>query len=178
MHSYLIVIDMQKDFIDGPLGSPEAQAVVPKVLERIHSALTHGRTLLFTQDTHQTDYLDTSEGRHLPVPHCVEGTDGWRLHEAIAPYAHNAVKKPAFGAPALIDLLKKEAADGGVNLDIELCGVCTDICVVSNALLIRSHLPEAALRVRADCCAGVTPRRHEAALDVLRACQVEVMPSS
>jgi len=175
LKKYLIVVDMQKDFIDGALGTREAAAVVPAVVGRIRAALETGRVPLFTQDTHQPSYLDTSEGRHLPVPHCVEGTDGWLLHEAVAPYAADTLKKPSFGSPALAELLGREAENGGENLDIELCGVCTDICVVSNALLLRAHLPEATLRVYRDACAGVTPSRHEAALEVMAACQVEVV---
>jgi len=175
MRKYLIVVDMQRDFIDGALGTREAMAVVPAVVERIRAALEQGRLLLFTQDTHQPDYMDTSEGRHLPVPHCVEGTEGWLLHEAVAPYAAATLKKPSFGSPALAELLRREAVNGGENLDIELCGVCTDICVVSNALLLRAHLPEATLSVHREACAGVTPARHEAALEVMAACQIEVV---
>ncbi len=174
MPKYLIVVDMQKDFIDGALGSPEARAAVPCVVERIRSALKEGRTLLFTQDTHETDYLDTNEGRHLPVVHCVRGTDGWKLHEAVAPYAASTVEKHGFGAPRLVEILQKAATGDGANLDIELCGVCTDICVVSNALLLKAHLPEAALSVYANSCAGVTPERHSAALEVLKSCHVDV----
>jgi len=174
LQKYLIIVDMQNDFITGPLGTKEAEAVVPRVAERIRCALEQGRLLLFTQDTHQRDYLDTSEGRHLPVPHCVEGTEGWQLHAALAPYAAHTLCKPSFGSPALAGIFEKVSEHNGGNLDIELCGVCTDICVVSNALLLRAHFPEATLRVCADACAGVTPARHEAALEVLRACHVEV----
>ncbi|MDR0928741.1 MAG: cysteine hydrolase [Oscillospiraceae bacterium] len=174
MDKYLVVIDMQKDFIDGALGTKEAVAVVPRVVDRIVDALKEGRTLLFTQDTHEAAYLDTSEGRHLPVAHCIKGTDGWQLHEAIAPYAAKTIEKPSFGAPALAERLLTVAENGGANLDIALCGVCTDICVVTNALLLRAHLPEATLRIYADACAGVTPQRHEAALVVMAACQAEI----
>ncbi|MCL1963523.1 MAG: cysteine hydrolase [Firmicutes bacterium] len=175
MRKFLVVVDVQKDFIDGALGTAEAVSVVPRVVECIRAALEEDRALIFTQDTHQPDYMDTSEGRHLPVLHCVKDTEGWLLHEAVAPYAATTLQKPSFGAPALAELLGREAENGGANLDIALCGVCTDICVVTNALLLRAHLPEAALRVYKDACAGVTPARHEAALEVMRACQIEVV---
>lgn len=175
MRTFLVVVDMQKDFIDGALGSEEARAVVDKVAARIDDALKEGRTLLFTQDTHGADYLETSEGQHLPVRHCVEGTEGWLLHEKIAPFAAETIKKPSFGAPELVSILEKSAEHGGANLDIALCGLCTDICVVTNALLIRAHLPEATLRVFADSCAGVTQKKHDAALEVLKSCHVEIV---
>lgn len=175
MQSYLIVVDMQNDFIDGALGTPEARAVVPSVVRRIEAALSEGRKVIFTQDTHQNDYLRTSEGMHLPVPHCINGTEGWRLHPEIAPYAKQIKRKPTFGSIALVDEIHNSANEDGRNLDIALCGVCTDICVVSNALLLRAHFPEAALTVYADACAGVTPASHAAALTVLRACHVQVI---
>lgn len=174
MHRYLVVIDMQNDFVTGALGTPEAQAAVPAVVRRIEAAKGEGRTPLFTQDTHTPAYLDTSEGKHLPVAHCVEGTDGWRLDPAIAPYAHETIKKPTFGSVELVRLLETVAKDEGANIDVALCGVCTDICVVSNALLLRAHFPEATLRLYADACAGTTPERHNAAIEVMRSCQVEV----
>lgn len=174
MRQYLIVVDMQNDFVGGSLGSPEAQAIVPAVVARIEEARREGRQVIFTQDTHEADYLDTSEGRHLPVPHCVEGTEGWQLHPAIAPYAEVVVRKPTFGSVALAGLLAEGAQAGGGNLDIAVCGVCTDICVVSNALLLRAHLPEAGIRVYPEACAGTTPARHGAALEVMRSCQIDM----
>lgn len=174
MHRYLLVVDMQKDFIDGALGSPAAQKIVENVEKRVREALAEGRTLLFTQDTHGADYMERSEGRHLPVAHCVYGTEGWLLHEKIAPYAGETVQKPSFGAPLLLPLFERVAGDGGANLDIAICGLCTDICVVTNALMLRAHFPEAGLSVFADSCAGSSEARHEAALEVLRACHVEV----
>lgn len=174
MHKYLIVIDMQNDFIGGALGTPEAVAVVPHVVARIEDALREGRRLLFTQDTHNADYMQTSEGAHLPVLHCVEGTEGWLLHPDIAPFAHTVLRKPTFGSVDLVHLLAAEAEGEGRNLDIALCGVCTDICVVSNALLLRAHFPEAGIRVYPDACAGVTPALHVAALEVMRSCQIDM----
>lgn len=172
MHKYLIVIDMQNDFVDGALGTAEACAVVPVVVQRMNSAQDEGRTLLFTQDTHTANYMETSEGRNLPIPHCVEGTDGWQLAPAIAPYAHETIKKPTFGSVELVRLLTLAAKANGQNLDIALCGVCTDICVVSNALLLRAHFPEARISVYPEACAGTTPERHRAALDVMASCQI------
>ena len=177
MRKVLIVVDMQNDFITGSLGTPEARAVVPRVAERIRGAMKEGRTLLFTQDTHAPDYLDTQEGRNLPVRHCIRNTPGWQLHEAVAPFAAETVEKSTFGSIALAEALERLAENGGANLDVELCGVCTDICVVSNALLIKAHLPEAFVHVDAACCAGVTPERHNAALEVMRASQIQVSPA-
>lgn len=174
MHKYLVVVDMQNDFVSGSLGTPEAQAIVPTVVSRIQAARAEDRTPLFTQDTHEANYMETSEGKHLPVPHCVEGTPGWALDPAIAPFAHETLKKPTFGCVELVHLLALVARDEGANLDIALCGVCTDICVVSNALLLRAHFPEATLRLYADACAGSTPAKHQAAIDVMQSCQIDV----
>lgn len=174
MDRYLIVVDMQNDFVTGALGTPEAQAIVPAVAARAQAALADGCALVFTQDTHEADYLDTSEGRHLPYPHCVEGTDGWRLHPALEGMEGLRLLKPTFGAVALVELLAETARDGGANLDLALCGVCTDICVVSNALLLRAHFPEATIRLYPEACAGTTPARHQAALEVMQSCQIDM----
>lgn len=174
MHKFLVVIDMQNDFVSGSLGTAEAKAVVPCVMKRVEAALAEGRTTVFTQDTHGKDYLQTSEGEKLPVEHCIEGTKGWEIDEALAPFAAQTLRKPTFGCLALVDLLSEVSERDGATLDIELVGVCTDICVVSNALLLRAHFPEATIRVYADSCAGSTPQRHDAALDVMRSCQIDV----
>jgi len=173
MRKFLIVVDMQNDFISGVLGSDEAKAIVPTVVSLINDAKKENRTVLFTQDTHDEGYMDSSEGRHLPVPHCVKGTEGWKLHPDIALYAEDVIQKPTFASLALMDRLGGD--QNARDLDISLCGVCTDICVVSNALLLRAFYPEAKLRVFADACAGVTKQSHEAALSVLAACHVEVL---
>lgn len=175
MEKYLVVIDMQNDFVSGALGTPEAQAIVPHVVQRIEDALTEGRNVVFTQDTHAPNYLHTHEGQLLPVPHCIEGTEGWQLSRDVAPYAGTTLKKPTFGCLALVDLLGQVSTDDEHNLDLSLVGLCTDICVVSNALLLRAHFPEATIRVYADSAAGTTPARHEAALDVMRSCQIDVL---
>lgn len=170
MKKLLIVIDMQKDFIDGALGTPEAAAIVPKVREKILSYPPEA--VYATMDTHGEDYLSTQEGRRLPVVHCVRGTEGWALHPALAlliPPEH-IFEKPSFGSIALAQAV----AALPETEEIELVGVCTDICVSSNALLLKAFLPETLLRVDASCCAGVTPEKHLAALETLRSCQVEV----
>lgn len=174
MEKYLVIIDMQNDFVSGSLGTLEAQSIIPNVVKRIEDALDEGSTLVFTQDTHDESYLETHEGKLLPVHHCIENTEGWELEPSIAPFAEATLKKQTFASLALVDLLNDASHDHGRNLDISLVGLCTDICVVSNALLLRAHFPEATIRVYADSTAGTTPARHEAALDVMRSCHVAV----
>lgn len=177
----LIVVDMQNDFIDGPLGSPEAKNILPDVCARLHQARAQGERIFLTLDTHGPDYLDTQEGQLLPAPHCIRDTPGWKLNaqveEAAGPQAQ-LVEKGSFGSPKLARVLaalcQDKGLDEGKGMEIELCGVCTDICVVSNALLIKAALPEAHLSLNAQLCAGVTPEKHQAALEVLRSCQVAV----
>lgn len=174
-NDYLIVVDMQNDFVDGALGTPEAQTICADVAA--HADAFEG-IVAFTYDTHGQDYLDTQEGRRLPVPHCISGTPGWELAPAIEEVRlrRNApiFEKPTFGSRALAEWLAAENAGHPID-SIELCGLCTDICVVSNALLIKAYLPEVPLRVNAHLCAGVTPAAHEAALATMRSCQVEVI---
>lgn len=175
MKNYLIVVDMQKDFVDGSLGMPEAQAIVENVVKKIEE---HEGPILVTLDTHGTDYLNTAEGKKLPVVHCVKGTPGWKLDArvaaALSKRKHTLVEKPSFGS---IDLPGRIDA-GGENLRIELIGLCTDICVISNALILKAHFPEAEMAVDARCCAGVTPEAHRAALAVMRSCQIDVTGES
>ena len=172
---FLIVVDMQNDFIDGSLGTKEARAILPAVAERIARARSEGETVIATMDTHGEDYLDTREGRWLPVRHCIRGTEGWRIRPEIAALLEGCerVEKPAFGSVALIGLVRT-LAGGDQAPEIELVGLCTDICVVSNALLLKAGFPEADIAVRASCCAGVTPQKHEAALETMRSCQIEI----
>lgn len=176
MRKILIVIDMQNDFVTGALASEEAQAILPNVKAKIAEYDREHRELIFTRDTHGEDYMETKEGKYLPVPHCIKGTDGWQicaeLTEGIGT-AYSTVDKPTFGYLGWKDVLADAAADGA-DLDIELAGVCTDICVVSNALILKALFPEAVVRVDAGCCAGVTPEAHAAALATMRSCQVEV----
>lgn len=174
MKKVLVVIDMQNDFIDGALGTARAQSIVEKVAEKIRSC--QGETVFATRDTHEENYLETSEGRHLPVPHCIRGTRGWEIHPEIARQLDAAgakvIDKPTFGSEILVRELFKLAKEE--ELEIELAGLCTDICVVSNALLIKAALPEMPLKVDPACCAGVTEESHEAALLTMKMCQVDV----
>ena len=181
MTDMLIVVDMQRDFISGSLGSAEARAIVPAVATRIRRAAEEGTQVVFTLDTHDADYMETREGRFLPVPHCIQGSEGWALEPEIARECKRGMisfEKPTFGSTALAHHVAAAAgAKGCVNgkgLCVELCGVCTDICVVSNALLLKAALPEADIMVDSALCAGVTPEKHAAALETLRSCQVEV----
>lgn len=170
----LIVVDMQKDFIDGALGTKEAQAIVPHVIEKIEGF--DGRVIA-TRDTHGADYLQTEEGKHLPVPHCIEGTDGWQLHPEIAArILRRPIDKPTFGSTQLAEMLRQWHADTPIE-SITLIGLCTDICVISNALLLKAYLPEVPIAVDAACCAGVTPESHENALRAMEMCQISVVRS-
>lgn len=170
MEKVLIVVDMQVDFVNGALGTKEAEAIVPAVVKKVEGF--DGR-VIFTQDTHQPDYMDTQEGRNLPVKHCIEGTEGWRIIPELRALAQKAecVIKPTFGSKVLADALL--AAAGEIE-SIELIGLCTDICVVSNALLLKAYMPEVPMCVDSACCAGVTPEKHLAALETMRSCQIRV----
>ena len=178
----LIIVDMQRDFVSGVLGSAEARAITPAVAARIRRAKDEGTPVVFTLDTHEENYMDTREGRFLPVPHCIRGTLGWALEPEIAKECARGMvsfEKPTFGSTALAHHVSCLAAEmdaiGGKGMTVELCGVCTDICVVSNALLIKAALPEADLVVDAALCAGVTPEKHAAALETMRSCQIIVL---
>ena len=173
---FLIVIDMQNDFISGSLGTPEAQNIVPAAAEHIQQRRGEGATVLATLDTHGEDYLSTAEGRKLPVVHCVRGTWGWELAEPVAAALEGCelVEKPGFGSLCLPERIRELAGDGA-ELSIELMGLCTDICVVSNALILKASFPEADISVRRDCCAGVTPELHEAALKTMASCQIDIV---
>jgi len=181
MTDMLIVVDMQRDFITGSLGSAEAQAIVPAVCARIERAKAEGTPVVFTLDTHDEDYMNTREGSFLPVPHCIRGSEGWTLHPDIAKTCARGMlsfETPTFGSTALMHHVANAAAEkgcvNGKGMTVELCGVCTDICVVSNALLIKAALPEMNLIVDSALCAGVTPDKHEAALETMRSCQIVV----
>ena len=171
MQKILLVIDMQNDFIDGALGTPEAVAIVDKVAEKIR--IFPGR-VIFTRDTHGEDYMQTQEGGKLPVPHCIKGSLGWQIREELEKLrTEPAVDKPTFGSRELGELLLK--ADGEEKIEsITLVGLCTDICVISNALLAKAFLPEVPVIVDASCCAGVTPESHRNALNAMKMCQIQV----
>ena len=166
----LIVVDMQNDFIDGALGTREAVKIVPAVRKRIEQACERGETVIFTRDTHHENYLETQEGRNLPVPHCIERTEGWEISSALPVGDSLIIDKPTFGSADLGRCLLGLAPER-----VELIGLCTDICVISNALLVKAFLPEVPVRVDAACCAGVTPESHRTALDAMRMCQIEVV---
>lgn len=172
MRKILMVIDMQNDFIDGALGTSEAVAIVDRVVEEIGKY--PAGDIIATRDTHGENYLNTQEGRNLPVTHCVKGTLGWELNPKIAAALKNAaiIDKPSFGSKELAEQMAQMAQRE--ELDITLVGLCTDICVVSNALLIKAFLPETPVRVIADCCAGVTPESHQAALKTMQMCQIQI----
>lgn len=173
MRKFLVVVDMQNDFIDEALGTKEAQAIVPAVAEKIRMYSKNGDQVLVTMDTHYSNYMDTQEGKNLPVPHCIKGTHGWELNDDVrASLDHDAIvfEKGTFGSLRLADHLRNVSGE----FEIEIVGLCTDICVVSNALLIKAALPEIKITVDANCCAGVTPEKHNAALETMKSCQINV----
>lgn len=176
MKKLLIVVDMQNDFITGALGTAEAQAIVPAAAAHIRTRRAEGYTMIATLDTHGKDYLRTCEGMKLPVPHCIKGSDGWALHPEIKAALGDCllVEKPTFGSVELPGVVAEVTVDDP-DVTIELLGVCTDICVASNALLLKAHFPEATLQVKADCCAGVTPEKHNAALETMASCQIDII---
>ena len=170
MKKLLVVVDMQNDFITGALGSQQAQAILANVKAKIEHYKQKGDPILFTRDTHCEDYLTTQEGKFLPVPHCIKGTEGHFITDGLFTDGDEVFDKPTFGSLELATLVAKGNYD-----EIELCGLCTDICVVSNALILKAQLPETAITVDARCCAGVTDESHKAALLTMKMCQVNVI---
>lgn len=173
MNHILVVVDMQRDFVDGALGTKEAEAIVDNVVKKIRD---FDGEIFVTYDTHGEDYLETNEGRHLPIAHCVKGTDGWKLdarvQAALEEKTFVPIEKITFGSLDLPIILEEH-----FNTDeicVELIGLCTDICVVSNALLLKAHYPQMPIFVDASCCAGVTREKHLAALEVMRSCQIDI----
>lgn len=169
MKNLLIVVDMQNDFITGSLGSIEAQGILPYVEKKIRDTIAAGDEVVFTKDTHHPSYLNSQEGAHLPVLHCVEGTPGWEIHSSLSPFAKIIFVKPGFGSTELVDYVRAGSYDR-----VELVGLCTDICVVTNALMLKGALPELPIRVDSKGCAGVTPQTHQAAIDTMKMCQIDV----
>lgn len=167
----LVIIDMQKDFIDGALGTKEAVAIVPEVAARLKKARERGETVIFTRDTHHADYLSTQEGQNLPVPHCLEHSDGWQIDAALSVEDAPVFDKPGFGSVALVEYLSSLPSLESV----EFIGLCTDICVISNAIMTKGALPQLPVLVRASCCAGVTPQSHETALRAMQQCQIRIV---
>ena len=167
----LIVVDMQNDFIDGALGTAEAVAIVDNVTAKIRAARAEGTEVWFTRDTHEENYLETQEGRNLPVKHCIRGTFGWEISSKLDVDGSMIIDKPTFGSMELA-----ERAASLENLEsAELIGLCTDICVISNAMLLKARLPELSVKVDARCCAGVTPESHSAALKTMSMCQIRII---
>ena len=168
MEKVLIVVDMQNDFIDGALGTKEAEAIVPRVVDKIRN---FDGMVLATRDTHEADYLQTQEGKNLPVPHCIENTPGWEIDSALDTTGARIFDKPSFGSEELVQYLK-----GLDNLtSAEFVGLCTDICVITNVLSVKCALPELPIAVDSACCAGVTPESHENALAAMRMCQIRIL---
>ena len=162
---YLIVVDMQVDFITGSLGSKLAEAIVPNVVEKVKN---YDGKVIFTRDTHFADYMQTQEGKKLPVEHCIKDTDGWRICDELRPFVDTVVDKKTFGSVDLPVMI--------VDADeIELCGLCTDICVISNAMILKATFPEVKITVDSKCCAGVTVESHNTALDAMKAVQIEIV---
>ncbi len=165
---FLIVVDMQVDFITGSLGSKMAEAILPDVIEKVKN---FDGKIIFTRDTHTDDYLQSQEGKKLPVEHCIKDSDGWQICDELKPYTTDFVDKITFGSVDLPQILKSY---GEKIEEIELCGLCTDICVISNAMILKASFPEAVISIDSKCCAGVTERSHNTALDAMRAVHIEV----
>lgn len=187
----LVVVDMQNDFIDGALGTPEAQAIVPKVVEKIKQYKESGNVVVYTMDTHYPNYLDTMEGKKLPVQHCVRLTDGWLIHkdilEADKNYEGNVAEKETFGYAPIYGFINNamwhKRRERGMTNDvcdpdpsmIEVVGLCTDICVISNVMLLKSEYPNVPIVVDSSCCAGVTPESHQRALEAMKMCHIDII---
>lgn len=169
MKKLLVVVDMQNDFVIGSLGTEEAKKIIPNVKTRIERAVKEGWDIWFTKDTHEEDYLKTQEGIKLPVEHCIRGTKGWEIIDDLKEYVKHVIEKPSFGSVKLADGVKENTYE-----EVELIGLCTDICVVSNALLIKAVSPELPVAVSEQCCAGVTVDTHEAAIRTMQMCQIEI----
>ena len=168
----LVVVDMQHDFVDGALGSDMARAIVPNVAAKIREYRANGGLVLYTRDTHQANYLDTQEGHNLPVPHCIEGTEGWQILPELEVGDSPVVNKVTFGSEHLPEVLKELCPQPE---SVELIGLCTDICVISNAMVLKAFYPEVPLTVDPACCAGVTPESHQNALEAMKVCQIRIL---
>lgn len=172
----LVIVDMQNDFITGPLGNAECQAVLPKIVNLVSN--NNFDEIILTRDTHQENYMDTQEGKHLPVPHCIEDSEGWQIVNEIANATANAepiiIDKPSFGSIQLGQVLEGICNDYHGDIEITFTGVCTGICVISNVMIAKATLPEIPITVIADCCACVSPESHQTALDAMQLCQVAI----
>ena len=180
MPKILVVVDMQNDFVSGALGTPEARAIVPNVVKLVEEYSKMNVLTWFTRDTHQKDYLETREGKNLPIEHCIFGTWGWEIIDELKETnkIHWVMNKPTFGSADLMSELIWDIDSFGGNVDemeIEFCGLCTDICIISNALLAKACFSEAKIIVHADCCAGVTPESHQRALEAMKLCHIDII---
>lgn len=179
MKKITIVIDMQNDFLTGSLANPDAVSIIPSVLDQIKNS----DYVMYTRDTHGENYLETQEGKNLPVPHCVEGTHGWQIVDDLDPHSiadikmWHIVNKPTFGDVNIwMDMYFADLVNwNGDGVEVTFCGTCTDICVVSNAMIVKSLYPELVVNVKADACAGLTPEKHKAALEVMSSCQINII---
>lgn len=174
----IVIVDMQNDFITGPLGTPEAVVAKDNLINWLKNNLSHKDKVIFTMDTHENDYLETQEGKNLPIPHCIVYTNGWKLNKEITdivdkirPY-QSTLYKQSFGTPFIKDYISYDIDE---IEEIIFCGVCTDICVVSNALITKAESPEIPISIIANCCAGTTPEKHKAALSVMESCQIKIV---
>jgi nicotinamidase-related amidase len=165
----LIVIDVQNDFVTGSLGTLEAQAIIPNVRKKIAEYRERNDKIIFTQDTHDSNYLETNEGKHLPVPHCIAGTDGWKIVDELSNDEDIIVYKSTFGNLYWSKLVSQW------DDTIEIIGLCTDICVISNALILKAMFPNIKITVDASCCAGVTSETHKSAIEVMKMCQIDII---
>ena len=170
----LVVVDMQNDFVTGSLANKEAEMIVPNIVAKLEKEKEEDTTIMFTMDSHGRDYLNTQEGQNLPVEHCITGTDGWQIVEQLQPYIQpqNVCRKETFGSTTLGECIRRMRSSIS---EVEFIGVCTDICVISNALLVKAFAPEIPIIVDAACCAGVTPESHETALNAMWTCQIKVI---
>lgn len=169
----LVVVDMQNDFIDGALGTKEAVDILSNVQQKIKGYRKSGFPIIFTRDTHIENYLETQEGRNLPVLHCVYNTKGWQISERLEVADSVVIDKPTFGSTKLAQYIQSRYPDS--DLEIELIGLCTDICVISNAMILKAFFPEGKIIVDASCCAGVTPNSHKTALEAMKMCQISIL---
>lgn len=171
MKKVLIVVDMQNDFIDGALGTKEAVAILPNVKRKIEDYKRAGNTVIFTRDTHDKNYLKTQEGKNLPVEHCIKDTAGWSISPLLDTDDFVIIDKTTFGSVSLMSYI----TDNFKDAEFELVGLCTDICVISNAIMLKAFLPEAKVMVDASCCAGVTPQSHKNALEAMKMCHINII---
>ena len=173
----VVIVDCQNDFITGSLGTPEAQAMIPRLVDKINHS-SDDTYFIFTKDTHYNNYLKTAEGKKLPIEHCIKNTEGWEIPAELTEHFANSpftIEKSTFGSYNLAKMIVEIIDSNDKVEEIELCGLCTDICVVTNALILKTSFPNCNIVVNSKCCAGTTPEAHEAALVVMRSCQIEVV---